>query len=241
MTGTRQLAIKIVGDAKGAVDAIKSVGDEGGILEGKLGKLGAAVGAAVSVAAVTGFAASSVGAFQKVGGESKSMARLMGDSIEQASALRGAFQLVGLNADQAESGMKKFSKAIEGGNDADTKALERLEAKNAGLQANYDKLAALKNPTDAQKDAMGKLREEMNQNVDSMDSLNVNLSKYGIQTKNADGSTKSMHDLLLQTATVFKNMPDGIEKNALAMKLFGKSGTDLLPILNKGAAGIDEL
>lgn len=42
-------------------------------------------------------------------------------------------------------------------------------------------------------------------------------------------------------ADAFKAMDDPTAKTALAMKLFGKSGTDLLPFLNKGAAGIEDL
>jgi len=38
----------------------------------------------------------------------------------------------------------------------------------------------------------------------------------------------------------FKDMPDGPEKAALAVTLFGKSGLDLIPILNRGAAALDE-
>jgi hypothetical protein len=41
-------------------------------------------------------------------------------------------------------------------------------------------------------------------------------------------------------ADSFKALPDGAEKTALAMQLFGKSGRDLLPILNMGAKGINE-
>ncbi len=36
-------------------------------------------------------------------------------------------------------------------------------------------------------------------------------------------------------------MPDGAEKSALAVKLFGKSGVELIPFLNQGRAGIEEL
>jgi hypothetical protein len=36
-------------------------------------------------------------------------------------------------------------------------------------------------------------------------------------------------------------MPDGAQKTAEAIKLFGKSGADLIPLLNQGAAGIKEM
>ena len=44
--------------------------------------------------------------------------------------------------------------------------------------------------------------------------------------------------LLLVLADRFSKMPDGAGKAALAVKLFGKAGLDLIPFLNQGAAGI---
>ncbi len=63
----------------------------------------------------------------------------------------------------------------------------------------------------------------------------------GIAVKNADGSMKSTEAVLLQMADVFANLEDGAVKTALAVKLFGKSGMDMIPFLNQGAAGINQL
>lgn len=63
----------------------------------------------------------------------------------------------------------------------------------------------------------------------------------GISAKNADGSMKSTEAVLLQVADVFANLEDGAVKTALAVKLFGKSGMDMIPFLNLGAAGISQL
>ncbi|MCC7226927.1 MAG: phage tail protein, partial [Burkholderiaceae bacterium] len=63
----------------------------------------------------------------------------------------------------------------------------------------------------------------------------------GISVKNADGSMKSTEAVLLQMADVFANLEDGAVKTALAVKLFGKSGMDMIPFLNQGAAGINQL
>ena len=62
-----------------------------------------------------------------------------------------------------------------------------------------------------------------------------------ISVKNADGSMKSTEAVLLQVADVFANLEDGAVKTALAVKLFGKSGMDMIPFLNQGAAGINQL
>ena len=57
------------------------------------------------------------------------------------------------------------------------------------------------------------------------------LKKAGIDTSNAD---KAMQQL----ANVFASMPDGVEKTNLAVKLFGKAGMDMIPMLNLGAEGL---
>ena len=48
-------------------------------------------------------------------------------------------------------------------------------------------------------------------------------------------------DALLALAERFAEMPDGVNKTALAMDLFGKSGARLIPLLNRGRDGIEAL
>lgn len=45
---------------------------------------------------------------------------------------------------------------------------------------------------------------------------------------------------MAKIADGFKAMPDGMEKAALAQKLFGRSGQQLLPILNQGQEGLNK-
>lgn len=63
----------------------------------------------------------------------------------------------------------------------------------------------------------------------------------GIHVLDAGGKVKNANELMLEAADGFKKMKDGPEKAALAMKLFGKSGTDMLPMLNEGRAGIEKM
>lgn len=63
----------------------------------------------------------------------------------------------------------------------------------------------------------------------------------GTEFKDAHGHILPMDQLLPRVAEKFHNMPNGAEKTALAMKLFGKSGTAMIPMLNKGAEGMGEL
>lgn len=60
------------------------------------------------------------------------------------------------------------------------------------------------------------------------------LKAAGIDAKDADGALRQIADL-------FAKMPDGVEKSAIASELFGsKLGTELIPMLNLGAEGLDE-
>ena len=63
----------------------------------------------------------------------------------------------------------------------------------------------------------------------------------GFSFRDAQGHILPMSELLPKVAERFATMPSGAEKTALAMQLFGKSGADLLPFLNRGADGLAAL
>jgi uncharacterized protein YbjQ (UPF0145 family) len=63
----------------------------------------------------------------------------------------------------------------------------------------------------------------------------------GVAFRNQDGSLRTTDQVLLDLADRFKAMPDGAEKTALAMQIFGKSGADLIPFLNQGRDGVEAL
>jgi len=70
---------------------------------------------------------------------------------------------------------------------------------------------------------------------------NAALKALGVQTKDSQGNLRAIDQVLLDVADRFKSAEDGPLKAAYAVAIFGKSGADLIPILNKGAAGISEL
>ena len=65
--------------------------------------------------------------------------------------------------------------------------------------------------------------------------------RLGVSVKDTAGQLRPTEEVLLDLASAFAAMPDGAEKSALAVKLFGKSGVDLIPFLNQGRTGIEEL
>lgn len=62
-----------------------------------------------------------------------------------------------------------------------------------------------------------------------------------ISVTGAGGQLKSTEDVLLEIAQQFADMEDSAGKTALAIKLFGRAGAELIPFLNQGAAGIAKL
>jgi len=55
------------------------------------------------------------------------------------------------------------------------------------------------------------------------------------------GAILPLNELLPQIANKFQMMADGPNKTALAMDMFGRAGAQMIPILDKGAAGLKEL
>lgn len=63
----------------------------------------------------------------------------------------------------------------------------------------------------------------------------VAFEALGIEVKNADGTLKTASALIDEVANRFAAMPDGVEKTAAAVELFGRSGAEMIPLLNSGA------
>ena len=67
------------------------------------------------------------------------------------------------------------------------------------------------------------------------------LKALGVSATDAHGQIRSTEAVLLDLAEKFALMPDGADKAALAVKLFGKEGLAIIPFLNQGREGITAL
>ena len=63
----------------------------------------------------------------------------------------------------------------------------------------------------------------------------------GISLKSANGELKAADQVLREVAEKFSTYKDGAEKSALAMEFLGKSGADMVPMLNQGEKGFKAL
>jgi len=67
------------------------------------------------------------------------------------------------------------------------------------------------------------------------------MKDIGVAIDGTDGKVRPFADLMGDVANKFKEMPDGIEKTALAQQLFGKTGASLIPLLDLGKEGLAEI
>lgn len=64
--------------------------------------------------------------------------------------------------------------------------------------------------------------------------------ELGIEVKGADGKVKPSTELMLEVADAFKGIPDPAERTATAMRLFGRSGYEMVPMLEQGGEKLRE-
>ncbi len=65
-------------------------------------------------------------------------------------------------------------------------------------------------------------------------------AKLGVTVKNQDGTLKDSDQLLSDIADRFQDLPNGPEKAAVAMDIFGRSGQKMITLLNGGSEALDK-
>jgi hypothetical protein len=153
-----------------------------------------------------------------------SMAATAGAAI---TAVEGA--LAALLDQQVNNAARLYDMAQATGVSVD--ALSGLEyvAKQSGISA----------------ESLDKALEKLGKSLDKAVSGGVNSTNafktLGVTITDANGKLLPTTTILESLANKFQSFKDGPEKTALAIQIFGKAGADLVPLLNRGSAGIDDL
>lgn len=63
----------------------------------------------------------------------------------------------------------------------------------------------------------------------------------GVSVTDSNGKLRPTQDVLFSIADKFSGLKDGAGKTAVAMAIFGRAGADMIPLLNAGKSGIQEL
>lgn len=101
----------------------------------------------------------------------------------------------------------------------------------AGLQLAYQLSG---NDAKSLETSLGRLSKTVTENNAAFDAM-------GVKTRAANGEVRPMRDILADVADKFASYSDGATKSALAQELFGRTGAELIPLLNSGADGLREM
>jgi lambda family phage tail tape measure protein len=89
-------------------------------------------------------------------------------------------------------------------------------------------------------DAAGKVNKSIVEaaagNLETGEAFNV----LGIKVRDAAGQLKTADVVMAEVADRFKDYADGPEKTAIALRIFGKAGADMIPFLNDGGDAMRE-
>lgn len=82
------------------------------------------------------------------------------------------------------------------------------------------------------------ITSELNNMANGAAGAGEKFESIGVSLTNANGDIKSTEDVLLETIEQLASMEDETARNAAANEIFGRSYSELLPLLNTGADGI---
>jgi methyl-accepting chemotaxis protein len=174
--------------------------------------------------------------------------KALGAADKQANGLGTAFSKLGGMAGKAAAAMTALGAAAVGGLavlgknaiDAADNINDMSQRTGVGVET-LSKFGAAAEDSGSSLDevakAMGKLAKGI---VDPASKANEALRSIGISSVDASGKVRSVDAVMLDIADKFSKLPDGAQKTALAMEIFGKSGANLIPMLNGGREAMSQ-
>ena len=173
----------------------------------------------------------------------------MGNSMQ---GLQGKLKNVGLSLRGVNRGFAALGLAVSGGafaamvkgaiDSADSfgKMSDQTGIAANKLQAyvNAGKLAGVEQATIDK--GLRRLAQSMREANQGVATYSDSYEALGISVTNSDGSLKASETVLGEIADRFREMPDGATKAAIAMEIFGRSGANLINLLNGGKVALEE-
>ncbi|MEO1067398.1 MAG: phage tail tape measure protein, partial [Pseudomonadota bacterium] len=80
-----------------------------------------------------------------------------------------------------------------------------------------------------------RLSQNMNDAANGIGEGKEAFDALGIEVTKADGTLKSTTEIMAEMSDAFAGLPDGAQKTALALDLMGRSGAQMIPLLNDGS------
>ncbi|MFQ0992914.1 phage tail tape measure protein, partial [Gilliamella apicola] len=86
-----------------------------------------------------------------------------------------------------------------------------------------------------------KLNQQIAAAAQGNKSAQLAFRRAGVSIRDSAGNLKTADQVMLEMSNTFKKMPEGIYKSDLALAVFGKSGADMIPLLQGGSDAIRDL
>lgn len=187
--------------------------------------------------AVASFGVAAVGAgiaatkkFAETADNLYEMSQRTGISTTALQELGYAAKISGSSIDGIEGAVRKMQLSIDKGglsNDKYVAKMDDLKKKANELDPSNEKYA----------EQLEAINSQMTDLEDSQDSANA-IERLGISFKDLTGQSPEKQFFMITSALA--DVKDPTEKAALAMGIFGKTGTSILPMLEEGSVGLQK-
>lgn len=169
------------------------------------------------------------------------------DAIKDSMQGMVAIKVAGFAKDMAEAVVhltEQMAEFVLHGSEATDHIRQLAEASGEGVKA-FSELAFASTSVGLGTDDLAKGLEKLDKNLGAAGAgvrQQAGLfNALGVAVTDSSGSVRSTDTVFKDLADRFANMEDGASKTALAIKVFGKAGAEMIPFLNQGARGIEQL
>ena len=170
--------------------------------------------------------------------KASSVASTLGKGVQTAAKWGAA--IVG-GATVAAGGMLKMAESSASTADHVDKMSQKIGLSRQAYQELDFICSQTGTSVDSLRGGMKTLTNQMDAAAKGNASAKELLDRLGVSIDDGTGKMKSQEDMLYDCLTALQGVNNQTERAALANKLFGKSGTELMPLLNSQSGSIDEL
>lgn len=184
------------------------------------------------------------------------------DTEEADQAIDGTTEKASSFGEKLKSGIgtaAKWGTAIVAGAGAAATAMTKFATKSASTADTIDKMSQKigisrtayqeldficsqsGTSVDGLQAGMKTLTKAMEGAAEGTESNAEAFERLGVEVVNADGTLRSQEEVLFDTLNALQEVENQTEKAALASELFGRAGTELMPLLNGATGSIEAM
>lgn len=179
------------------------------------------------------------GATEDLGGDMKEAKGATEDAKEgwtESKAVLAELAKEGL--DKAAEACKKLAKALAGAVGDSAEYADEILTMSTKYGMSTDSLQEFSYMAELVDTDLGTITGSMTKLTKAMGSDSDVFAQLGVSIRNADGSMRSADAVFLDVIDALGQMESGVERDNVAMELFGKSAQELNPLIETGSAGI---